>query len=159
MGKFKAVMAVSALGTGLLAGAANAATNDTTFNVSMIITNNCLVVATPLVFAGATVLSSDTDAQSLVTATCTPGTVFDDGANDNAGQRRMTFGGNFINYELYTDAGRTTRWDDIAGTTTLGDDGSDLDGVVVFDVYGRVPTQTSQPAGTYTDTVTVTVSF
>lgn len=159
----KKTLAITAMSGALFSGVAHSAQNTTTFAVSMVITGNCLVVATPMVFAGAGLLSSSTDATSQVTATCTPGTAFDvgldDGANDNAGQRRMTFGGNFIDYNLFTDSGRTTRWDDIGGTTTLGDDGSDLDGIVILDVYGQVPSQTSQPAGAYTDTITVTIDF
>lgn len=164
MGKCRYAAIAMTVGATLAVGTARAATSTNTFTVTMTITSNCIVAATPLAFAGAGVLTANTDAQSTVTATCTPGTSFtlglDDGANASGSQRRMVFGGtNFINYELYTDSGRTTRWDDIGGTTTQGDNGSDLDGIVIYDVYGRVPSQSSQAAGAYTDTVTVTVSF
>ena len=163
MKSFKRIAAVSALSMGMLGGSAYAATDTTTFNVSLTVTNSCTLVATDMLFTGVGILGSNNDAQSAITATCTPGTVFDVGLNDgnNASgtQRRMSDGTNFVNYELYTDSARTTRWDDIGGTTTQGDNGSDLDGIVIFDVYGRVPSQTNQPAGVYTDVITVTVSF
>lgn len=164
MGKFKRIATVLAVSGCMVTGAAKAVDTTTTFLVTMTVTSNCIVAATPLAFAGVGVLTANTDAQSTVTATCTPGTSFDvgldDGANASGSQRRMVFGGsNFINYELYTDSGRTTRWDDIGGTTTQGDNGSDLDGIVIYDVYGRVPVQSSQAAGAYTDTITVTLSF
>ncbi len=161
---FKRFAAVSALSMSMLGGSAYAADSTTTFTVSLTVLESCLVVATPLTFVDVPSLASNNDAQSTVTATCTIGSDYqiglDDGVNADVTQRRLHDGsGNYVNYDMYTDSSRTTRWDDIGGTTTQGDDGSDVDGIKAFTVYGRVPSGQSVSTGIFTDTVTVTVSF
>jgi len=88
---------------------------------------------------------------------CTTGTPFtvalDNGVNAAGGQRRMAGTcGAFINYNLYQEPARTTLWGPgapLAGTGTP----------VNLIVYGQVPAQTTPAAGTYTDTVTMTVTW
>lgn len=69
--------------------------------------------------------------------------------------RRMASGGNFVNYELYQDASHSQRWG--TGGEALASTGNG--NVRNHLVYGRVPVQSVQPAGTYTDTVVVTVAW
>ena len=66
-----------------------------------------------------------------------------------------------INYALYTNSARTTLWGDAtSGTSTLGGTGAGLNTDVTFTVYGRIPAgQTTAKPGTYSDTITVTVTY
>ena len=70
----------------------------------------------------------------------------------------MNSGGVLIDYNLYQDAGRTQSWGDGGATgNVLSGTGTGNDEEVV--VYGRVPAQTTPVAGTYTDTVQVTIAW
>jgi spore coat protein U-like protein len=69
---------------------------------------------------------------------------------------------NILTYNMYTDTGRTIIWGDgSTGTSTVSDSyllslGSTTRN---YTVYGRVPGGQIKPAGTYTDIVTMTVTF
>ena len=89
----------------------------------------------------------------------------DNGVNASGSQRRMQAGSSFITYNLYTDAARTIAWASTTSATTctsgastcvLGTGTASNQNV---SVYGRVPPQTSPPAGSYADTIVVTVTF
>jgi spore coat protein U-like protein len=71
----------------------------------------------------------------------------------------MTSGANLLNYNLYTTTARTTVWGNgTAGTGVLAGTGTGI--VQAVTVYGRVASgQTSVPAGSYVDTVSVTVTY
>ncbi|SFH64834.1 Spore Coat Protein U domain-containing protein [Collimonas sp. OK307] len=71
---------------------------------------------------------------------------------------------NSLNYNLFTDTGRTIIWGDGsagAGANTM------TDGYVLslgpttrhYTVYGRVPGAQNKPAGNYTDAVIVTITY
>jgi spore coat protein U-like protein len=65
---------------------------------------------------------------------------------------------NYLTYELYSDAGRTTVWTDSGG-------GLYAPGAAAsktarnFTVYGRVASNQDVAAGSYSDTVVATVNF
>lgn len=59
-----------------------------------------------------------------------------------------------VSYNLYTSATYATVWDNSIGVTGTGNGQDQL-----LPVYGRVPVQAAPLSGTYTDTVTVTVSW
>jgi len=107
-------------------------------------------------------LNQNIDAQqdigSQVSLACSTGEPYtialDDGQNFSS-TRKMAFSGNYVSYELYQDPSRTQRWGIGAEALAAVGDGS----VQSHIVYGRVPTQAVQPAGTYTDTVVVTVAW
>ncbi|MHA1553068.1 MAG: spore coat protein U domain-containing protein, partial [Alphaproteobacteria bacterium] len=57
----------------------------------------------------------------------------------------------------FSDIGRATNWGDTIDTDTVADTG---DGTTQnFTIYGRVPVQTTPAPATYTDTVTITVTY
>ena len=108
------------------------------------------------------ILNTNIDTEVDLTVTCTSGLSYDIALDAGMGEgataedRYMTGdSGETVTYSLYQDAGRNVLWgpdpDDLSGTGT-GDG-------VTHTVYGRVPPQTTPPAGTYTDTVTVTVTY
>lgn len=86
----------------------------------------------------------------------------DNGSNPSGAQNRVTLGTRTYSYELYrlTPYNNTNRWQDAASTRFTGtvNFGSQLSASSTgsFDLVLLGP-QTVRPAGTYTDTVTVTV--
>jgi spore coat protein U-like protein len=94
---------------------------------------------------------------------CTNGTPYQIGLNDglhaSGGVRRMNFGTEHLNYQLFTDSYGGTAWGNANGSTTKQSQTGDGD-VQQHDVYGRVPSgQTAPTPGTYTDTVTITITY
>ena len=99
-----------------------------------------------------------------IVVTCTVGDVYNIGLNAGtfAGAtvttRRMTgpsAGG--LSYFLYRDAGRTLNWGVTIGTDTLQQTGTDLPQTAT--VYGQIPALQAVSAGSYADTVGITVTF
>jgi spore coat protein U-like protein len=69
--------------------------------------------------------------------------------------RAMASGTNYLSYDLYTTSGHTTVWNatnSIADTVTGSMNQS-------LSVYGYIPAAIADPAGSYSDSVTVTVTF
>ena len=68
-----------------------------------------------------------------------------------------------LNYQVYTDSGYTQIWGDgTSGTSTVSD--GYLLGLVLpitrtYPAYGRITAGTSAMVGSYTDTITMTVSY
>lgn len=138
-----------------------AATATSTFNVTMTIQNSCSITnRTNLAFGSAPGLTTLVDQTSTIEVTCTNSTPYTVGLNDglhaSGGQRRMQGGAEYINYDLYTNAGRTTAWGNVSGSW-VADVGTGS--AQTYTVYGRVPVQPSPTAGDYSDTVTVTVTY
>ena len=142
-----------------------AATTGTTLNVDATVTANCSVSATALSFGNVNPLGGDVDTSATLTVTCTSGTgwVATAGVGSGSGAsyaaRRMTSGGNTLNYNVYTNALRTNVWGDGTGSTvTIAASGTGA--AQNSTLYGRVPTgQTGAIPGSYTDTVAVTVTY
>jgi spore coat protein U-like protein len=135
---------------------AYAATTTTTFTVTATVPSVCSVSATNLSFG--TYANAQIDATSIVSVTCTSGggytVALDNGTNYSVPNRRMTNGSASLNYELYSDSGRSVIWNStntVAGTGS----GSAQD----LTVYGRLTATQGLIAGFYTDTITVTVTY
>ncbi len=81
------------------------------------------------------------------------------GTGASFANRRMAAGANLLNYNIYTTTARTTVWGDgTSSTSAITGTGSGTAQSVT--VYGRVTSgQTSVPAGSYSDTVAVTVTY
>lgn len=145
--------------------AASAQTAQTTMDVSATVVEACVVTATNLAFGSYDPTApSPTDAASSVTVTCTPGTGFTVGLNvgttsgATVTSRQMASGSNRLGYGLYQDAARSVNWGNTPGTDTPAAATADLSPSVLT-VYGRVPAQQAVAVGSYTDTVTITVSY
>ena len=82
--------------------------------------------------------------------------LIDGGSSANVNNRRMTRSGGSetVTYQLYTDSGRTTIWNNTTGLAVAGNGQS-----VSYPVYGRVASQANPIAGIYRDTVQVTIIF
>ena len=68
----------------------------------------------------------------------------------------LAAGGQFVTYELYRNTGRTLRWGNTLGTDTQAGTGTGT--AQSQTVFGRVAPQTPN-VGSYSDTVTVTVTY
>lgn len=69
--------------------------------------------------------------------------------------RRMAAGTDYLNYNLYTDAARLLIWGDGTTAGNVSSTGTNVD----LPVYGRIPALQNVPANSYTDSITVTVSY
>lgn len=148
------------IAAGLSFTTAQAATVTADMPVTIKIENACLISAPPttLDFGTQGVLSANIDNLSTLSVTCTTGAVYNIGLNGGtSGDRTMTNGTQFISYELYQEAGRNTVWGETVGADTLENTGTGTE--EYFSVFGRVPPQATPPAGTYSDTVAVTVTY
>ncbi len=149
----------------LLAGPAKAASPvSTTFKVNITIQNTCDISTAPADIDFGTHLSSDTVpvGSTSLSLTCTKGAAYDIGllpsGGDSTGSGTMTSGSNSIAYTLWQDSGAsTTKWGNTIGSNTLHGTG---DGTAhTIPVYAKVASISTAPAGTYSDTVTVTVTY
>ena len=160
----RAFLTLAALLVQPLAGVAYAATATSTFTVQMTVTSSCVInSASTLNFGSQGVLVANVDNTSTLQVQCTNTTPYNIGLDAGQGTgatvavRKMTNGASTINYSLYSDSGRTTVWGNTVGTNTIAGTGSG--GSQSYTVYGRVPPQTTPAAATYTDTITVTVTY
>ena len=86
------------------------------------------------------------------------------GSSANYAQRTMLAGANNLNYQLYSDAGYTQVWGNGSGASSTVSGSLPLSVLVpvsaTHTVYGRLPAaQTQAGAGSYLDTITVTVTY
>ncbi len=148
-----------------LAGVAEAGTAQTTMGVSATVQNSCMASATPLAFGNYDpVIATPNTATSSITVTCTTGTSFVVGLNPGTAAgatvttRQMSNAAQRLNYSLFSDVGRTTNWGNTAGVDTPA--AVTATGTAsVITVYGRIAAQQNVPAGPYSDTVTITVTY
>jgi spore coat protein U-like protein len=132
------------------------------FMVSADVPGNCVVAAQNINFGSHGNLSGNIDAAGQISLTCTPGknytVALDNGQNGSSpGARKMRKVLETITYGLYRDTSRTQLWGNSPGVDTVSGTGSGAE--QLYDVYARVPAQTTPGAGTYTDVIAVTVTY
>jgi len=151
---------------------AQALTNTGVMDVSATIDSSCSVSASRMAF-GIVLPGVSKDTTAVVTANCTSGTAYTVDIGDGlyhittggtGGQyrREMASAANRLPYVIYIDSTRATAIDATAValnnllTTTVG---NAVDQPVT--IYGRViaAESTAKPAGSYADTVTITIGF
>lgn len=116
-----------------------------------------------------TIFSSNLEAQSMISGSavqlqCSAGADLNievgDGQNATGSVRRMSSGGNYVEYRLYSQAS--------AGGTEYAVGGSAIDvsslvpvggGTFLLPIYGVVAPQASLVAGSYADQVSITLTF
>lgn len=143
-------------------------------SVTASVAKSCSITGTTNVSFGAydpadANFSTPLDATGSVTVRCTKNTTYDialgQGANAASGStcaaplRQMASGSERLSYGLFSDAGRTSTWgcdasNDVTRTETVGPSSPDT-----ITVYGRIPAGQDVADGSYSDTVTVTVTF
>jgi spore coat protein U-like protein len=143
-----------------------AATDTATFSVTANIVDACDVQATNHAFGAYSPASSTAlDATSPLSVYCTAGTAYSLAMNVGTGGgaftgRKMLSGSNEIVYNLYTSAARTTVWGDGSGATaTVSGTGVGLLTAATHTVYGRIGVNQDANPGSYSSTITVTLTF
>ena len=165
MRQLKAVIILAVVLLGVAGQIVQAATVTTTFQVTATVNNACTVSATNLAFGVYDPSAADNDKTSTVTVTCTLATPYDIGLNAgvNGGTvltREMKHATltDLINYSLFSNAGRTVNWGQTVSTDTVHV-ASALGTPEVHTVYGRIATGQYVTAGSYSDTISVTVTY
>ena len=149
--------------TGLFAATVALAASTTTTSASQVAAACTINSAPALSFANQGILAANVDQSSTIQVTCTSTTPYNIGLDAGTGSdatvatRKMTSGGASVSYSLYRDSAHTTVWGTTVGTDAVADIGNGSG--QRYTVYGRVPSQTTPAPGTYTDTVTVTVTY
>ena len=71
--------------------------------------------------------------------------------------RKMTSSAQTLNYSLYQDNARGTVWGQTTGTDTVAGTGNGS--AQALTVYGRIPAGQLPTPGSYSDTITATISY
>jgi spore coat protein U-like protein len=156
-----AVLGFLALGLTPTSAFAQADPATTTFGVSATVLKDCVVSANPLAFGNYTgaVLTSTT----TVTVTCTNTTTYTVGLSAGLATgatvttRQMQNGAALLNYGLFTNATWTTNWGNTSATNWVSGTGNGA--AQGLTVYGQVAAGQYVTPGSYSDTITVTVTY
>lgn len=156
------MLCVILLASFVTTGTAWAATSTSTMAVSATVPAQCSVTASALAFGS--YAASATDATASISVTCTNGTTYTvaldagTGAGATTSARLMSGpSGATLSYNLYRDAARSLTWGNTIGTDVQSGTGNGT--AQALTVYGRIPAAQYPIPGTYTDTVTVTVTY
>jgi len=144
-----------------------AATTTTTFNTTANVVDQCnTLTASDMAFGAYDPFSGTSlDSTNTVSVTCTTGTSWDVALNAGTttggtiALRKMTNGSETLDYNVYTNAGHTTIWGDgTSGSNTVT--GTGTGAAQNSTAYGRVMvSQTGVSTGSYSDLITVTVTY
>ncbi|OAT32190.1 sigma-fimbriae tip adhesin [Buttiauxella brennerae ATCC 51605] len=135
--------------------------------VSLTVSNDCSTITAPAVsFDSAPLVQNFKSVSQSIAITCTKGSTYtvgvNDGLNVNGSVRRMKSGNNYMSYELYKSNG-TDRWGSVGAErwASAASSGLSTDGLLRnYNYVAKVlTTQTTPPAGTYSDTLVVDVAF
>lgn len=143
-----------------------------TINVSLTVENDCIITAPDLAFGAAPLAVTFNPVTRTISIRCSAGAAYtvglDNGANASGSKRRMRRGAtsDYLTYEIYRDTITTDRWGNVGAerrSSTSADsnpgiyNGSTLQG---FSYRAAIdPAQPTPPAGTYTDTIILDVTF
>jgi len=152
------------LAAGAVADASSTAT--TSFTVQAVINAACNVSATTLNFGTYNPASGAAlGGTSTISVYCTGGSPYTTALNVGSGggtfaTRTLLSGSDTLNFNLYRDAAYSQVWGDgTASTYTVAGTGSGLLAANSLTVYGQIPISQDKPVGTYTSTITVTVTY
>ena len=150
-----------------LCSVTNAATATGTMSVTATVASTCIVGTSTLAFGSTTsaaILSDNIDVTGAVTVNCTTGSVYTIALGIGVGAgatfpiRNMTSGENLLNYTVYTEAAHTNLWGDgTTGSETV--EGTGNGSAQTISAYGRIFSGQNAPAASYTDTISVSVSY
>ncbi len=167
--RFRQFLSLAILPCAFFASTAAVATHSASGPVAILATvaASCTVGASSLAFGSATstaIQSGNVDGTGVVTLTCTNGTAYtvalDKGtaAGATLATRKMSAGALRLNYSVFTSMARTTVWGDgtLGSSTVAGTGSGSIQSVVA---YGRIYAGQIVPAGSFTDTIVVTVTY
>jgi len=159
------ILSAAVLSPAIAPWEADASTTTTaSMGVTASILPSCGVTALPLVFGiYSPTQPGNTTAATTVAVTCTNGTPYNVGLNAGSGSgatvttRILTSGSNTLTYSLYSDSGYSTLWGNTIGTNTVTGTGTGL--AQTINVYGSINALQAVPAGIYTDSITVSLTY
>jgi spore coat protein U-like protein len=132
------------------------------FSVTATIVKDCTVSATNLAFGNFT--GAVNNSTSTVSVNCTSGTAYTVGLNAGLAtgatvtNRSMTGPGSaLLHYGLFSNSGHTTNWGNTSATNWVS--GTSSGAVQPLTVYGQIPAAQYVTPGSYTDTITVSVTY
>lgn len=143
-----------------------AATATANLSVSATVINDCVLGTITSVAFGNYDPTSPTPNNNTgsIVVTCTLGHVYNIGLNPGTFSgatvttRRMTGpSASGLAYSLFRDSARTLNWGQTIGTDTLQQTATGLAQTAI--VYGQIPASQAVIAGSYSDTVGITVTF
>ncbi len=159
------------LGIAALMSSAALAVTTATANItpSATVTATCLITGNPLAFGaydplvGTAIFQTTTISVQCTNGMDAPQITMDQGQNPQGGSnlatplRQMTNGAaGRLTYNLYSDDGSSVVWEGVTGVAGPTPNGA----AQTMTVFGKVDAnQSTVPAGTYNDTVIVTVTF
>jgi spore coat protein U-like protein len=155
-------LAAGALAVALAAG--DAAAQTVNFTVSASVAKACTITAGNVALGAYEPIGAHDAAALVGTGTisvrCTRGTAYGvalgDGANFSATRRmRHATLGEFLGYDLFSDAARTVAWNTAAPVSGTAPSKAPIP----LTVYVSVPGGQDVPEGAYSDTVAATVNF
>jgi spore coat protein U-like protein len=160
----KSALSAAALGflaLGLASTSAFAGTATTTFNVTATVANICTVSATTLAFG--TVPATGAQNTSTITVTCTPSDAYSvaltagGGTSETARFMKGVTTNNHLSYALTETTYSGANWGTSAGAVTGTGNGA----AQPLTVYGTITAAQAlvAPVDTYSDTITVNVTF
>jgi spore coat protein U-like protein len=154
---------VLALGLALVPlQASDAGTSTATLTVGVTVVSNCKVAASTLTFANyVSGQTENADTTTTLSYSGCPNEILkfelNDGNNVQGGYRGMrSSGGSLLGYQLYRNANYNTL---IGSGTNAVSFTAPSTGSGTVTVYGRIPGSQTVPAGAYTDTVGITLTF
>lgn len=167
----KKIMLSALMAAGLVAmNTASAATATTTFQVTATVVANCKIdSATDMAFGTYSPTAGDVTATSQIKVRCSKGATYTLGldagttAGGSIAQRLMAKGTDTLQYNLYSDAARTSVWGNSSGSWVSGTGaGLGTPNTITHTVYGKLPdSAVNQDAavGNYADTITATLTY
>lgn len=141
-----------------------ASTATSTMAVSATVVASCTVATTSMSFG--TYNSATLSGTATVTATCSNTTPYNVGLNAGTANgatvttRAMFVSGTpavVLNYGLYSNSGHTTNWGMTVGTDTVSGTGNGSGQAIT--IYGQIPASQLVAPGSYTDTITATITY
>jgi len=127
---------------------------------------SCTISATSVnfgnynVFAGAALDSTGTISYRCNAAAANITIALSRGTSSTYTPRTMALSGEIMNYNLYTNAARTTIWGDGTGGTAVHFQGNPPNNSNVnVTIFGRIPAGQDVRAGSFTDTISATINF
>jgi len=121
---------------------------------------NCTLAVQSVIFGSYDTLSAqNTDSAGSVSVTCDSSDSFTIALSSGHGtmlSRQMQSGAYSMTYNLYSDSLRSIIWGDgTSGTMLISTSGTGA----TYAVYGRIPAAQNLPAGSYNDSIAVTLTF
>lgn len=168
------ITGAAALPLAIAAIPAHAGTTTGTFQVTATVVNSCVInSAGNLAFGSYNPLSATaTTGSSVISVNCTKGDAYTIALNDGLygtsdTTRAMSDGAtptpDKLAYQLYTDSGYTKVWNSTCGGSNNCGSGTGAGpgagNAQTYTVYGQITAGQNVPANSYSDTITLTVTF